>query len=298
MVDDVGHHLARVEGRRVDRQRVRPRAGQAHAERRGVDDEVGGGHVAGTCDPARRPGQRRSPGRRLRRPVDHGDLRRPGGPQRPGHRPPAPPAPTTTQRSPAGSTPASRRRLSTNPSPSVLSPTSRSPSRNTQFTAPSAAATGVVASTAPWAAGLVGHGDRQPPDAQRAGGLDRGGPWPSGTSRATKAQSAPVAAKAALRMVGDSEWRIGEPMTAASRVSPVITGRPRPHSAPEALGRALGLQPQELVVVVGEGVVPVGVGQDVPPPGTVRRVASAASMLARPGEAMGVGGRPARVRVL
>src|ERR671911_518645 len=140
---------------------------------------------------------------------------------------PAPPPPTTPHRAPAGSTPPSSRRASTNPAPSVLSPTSRSPCQYTQLTAPSSAATGVRSSTAPWAA------------------------------------------KAALRTVGDSEWRTGDPIRAASRVDPLITRAgpgptgtgPAASPAPQARRLALVLGVDELVVVGGEHVGPVvGVG--------------------------------------
>src|SRR5262245_40602698 len=93
-------------------------------------------------------------------------------------------------------------------------------------------------------------------------------PSPSATSQATKTQSRPASAKAALRMAGDSEWRMGWPITAASRVAPPITRRRRPGGspAPEALGRALLLQVLELAVAVGEGEVALGVDQHVVDP--------------------------------
>src|ERR671918_412728 len=76
---------------------------------------------------------------------------------------PAPPAPSTTQRSPVTSMPSSVRSASTKPAPSVLSPSSRSPCQYTQLTAPSAAATGVRSSTASCAAALWGMVTDNPP---------------------------------------------------------------------------------------------------------------------------------------
>src|SRR4029450_7785967 len=88
-------------------------------------------------------------------------------------------------------------------------------------------------------------------------------PRPAGTSSATNAQSAPAAAKAALRITGDNECRTGCPMTAARRVAPVITPRPPSgaSAAPQAHVGALGLQLLELVVGRREGVVAVLAGQ-------------------------------------
>src|ERR687898_826127 len=182
---------------------------------------------------------------------------------------PAPPAPTTTHRSPAGSTPPSSRRASTNPAPSVLSPTSRSPCQYTQLTAPSSAATGVRSSTAPWAAALWGMVTESPAMPSVRTAAIAAGPAPSGTSNARYTQSASAAAKAALRTVGDSEWRTGDPIRAASRVDPLITRAgpgptgtgPAASPAPQARRLALVLGVDELVVVGGEHVGPVvGVG--------------------------------------
>jgi hypothetical protein len=47
---------------------------------------------------------------------------------------------------------------------------------------------------------------------------------PARTGKARKAQSRPAARKAALWRTGESEWRIGYPMTAATRVAPVGQG--------------------------------------------------------------------------
>src|SRR5215207_6475161 len=180
---------------------------------------------------------------------------------------PAPPAPTTTHRSPAGSTPPSSRSASTNPAPSVLSPTSRSPCQYTQLTAPSSAATAVRSSTAPWAAALWGMVTDSPAMPSVRAAATAAAPPPSGTSKARYTQSASAAAKAALRTAGDSEWRAGDPIRAASRVDPLITrAQPGPigpaaSPAPQTRRLALVLGIDELVVVGREHVGPVvGVG--------------------------------------
>src|ERR687897_2656792 len=202
---------------------------------------------------------------------------------------PAPPAPTTTHRSPAGSTPPSSRSASTNPAPSVLSPTSRSPCQYTQLTARSSAATGVSSSTAPWAAALWGMVTESPAMPSVRTAAIAAGPAPSGTSNARYTQSASAAAKAALRTVGDSEWRAGDPIRAASRVDPLITRAqprrtgPAASPAPQTRRLALVLGVDELVVVSGEHVGPVvGVGvehvvQTVTIGGRQRRRAAGAS---------------------
>ena len=56
----------------------------------------------------------------------------------------------------------------------------------------------------------------------------RRAPWPVGHVEGEVGPVEATAAKAALKMAGDSEWRIGEPITAASRVDPVITRQPQP----------------------------------------------------------------------
>ena len=72
--------------------------------------------------------------------------------------------------------------------------------------------------------------------------------------------------KAALKMAGDSEWRTGSPITAASRVAPDRI------TAQQAFLLGLLLRLQEVVVVRGEVVAAVLVGQDVVEPVAVRRV--------------------------
>ena len=65
---------------------------------------------------------------------------------------------------------------------------------------------------------------------------------PSATSKATYTQSSPVAAKAALRIWGEREWRIGSPITAATRVAPVGGSSPsgsHPPNNPSALALAV-----------------------------------------------------------
>jgi hypothetical protein len=47
-------------------------------------------------------------------------------------------------------------------------------------------------------------------------------PLPGATSNATIRQSTPAASKAALCSAGDNECRTGDPITAATRVAPVI----------------------------------------------------------------------------
>src|SRR5690606_22150227 len=169
-------------------------------------------------------------------------------------------------RRPATSTPSSTRSASRNPAASVLSPTSRSPRQNTQLTAPRAAATGVRSSTASWTAALRALVTESPAGPSVRTAATASPPRPSGTSKATYTQSRPVAAKAALRIVGDSECRTGEPMTAATRVRPV-TGPPTA-SAAAAGGLAAVPGRQEVRVVVREVVGPVVLGdvEHVPPP--------------------------------
>src|SRR5918997_7191864 len=178
---------------------------------------------------------------------------------------PAPPAPTTTHRRPDTSTPRSSRRASRKPAPSVLSPTSSSPRRNTQFTAPSSAATVVRSSTASQTAALWGIVTESPPIPSVRMAATASPPRPVAPSNAAYTQSRSAAAKAAFRIVGESEWRTGLPTTAARRVVPVITP-----GAPSALAGILapGLGRQEVVVVVGEVAGPVVLGgvEDVPAP--------------------------------
>src|ERR687897_380944 len=189
---------------------------------------------------------------------------------------PAPPAPMTTHRSPAGSTPPSSRSASTNPAPSVLSPPSGSPCQYTKWTAPSSAATGVRSSTAPWAAALWGMVTDSPAMPSVRAAATAAAPPPSGTSKARYTQSASAAAKAALRTAGDSEWRAGDPIRAASRVDPLITrAQPGPigpaaSSAPQTrrldagqTGRRNGRRRQPLAVagVVGRVGRQVGLGE-------------------------------------
>ena len=79
---------------------------------------------------------------------------------------------------------------------------------------------------------LVGHGHAQAAEAQRAHGRRAASaPRPLGTSNAQNTQSSPAAANPALWMAGEREWRIGSPITAATRVEPrgVLT-RPVPRS--------------------------------------------------------------------
>src|SRR3954452_1628448 len=78
-----------------------------------------------------------------------------------------------------------------------------------------------------------------------------------------------MAAKAALWMAGDSEWRTGWPMTAARRVAPVgQSGAPRWVTAclDHAGGAGLGHVGLVLAQRRGEGVVAVLVLQHVVEP--------------------------------
>src|ERR687898_522307 len=179
----------------------------------------------------------------------------------------APPSPSARATARPASPPPSSRSASTTPAPSVLSPTSRSPCQYTQLTAPSSAATGVRSSTAPWAAALWGMVTDSPAMPSVRAAATAAAPPPSGTSKARYTQSASAAAKAALRTAGDSEWRAGDPIRAASRVDPLITrAQPGPigpaaSSAPQTRRLALVLGIDELVVVGREHVGPVvGVG--------------------------------------
>ena len=98
-------------------------------------------------------------------------------------------------------------------------------------------------------------------------------------------------------MAGDSVGAPASRSRAASRVAPTRdrAGPGAGHTAQPGL--ALATSRQELLVVVGEGVVAVGARQHVPVPGPSAGL-SAASMLARPGAAIGVGGSPVWMRVL
>src|SRR3546814_11647391 len=79
-------------------------------------------------------------------------------------------------------------------------------------------------------------------------------------------QSSPQASNAALKITSDRECRTGWPITPAQRVSPEITAV---SPAAQVVGGALFLGLQELVVVVGEEVVPLGVLEDVVDPRAV-----------------------------
>ena len=68
--------------------------------------------------------------------------------------------------------------------------------------------------------GLVRHRHAEPAEPQRRPRrAPRRRPRPGGTSSATYTQSSPAAAKPALWIAGDREWRTGLPMTAARRVA-------------------------------------------------------------------------------
>src|SRR5688500_18922346 len=71
-------------------------------------------------------------------------------------------------------------------------------------------------------------------------------------------------------MAGESEGRIGWPITPADRVAPGITPA-QPPAAEPCVAAAL-LRPDELAVALGEEVVALGVLEDVVDPGPVGRV--------------------------
>src|SRR5690606_20351959 len=163
-------------------------------------------------------------------------------------------------------TPWSTRSEATKPSPSVFSPTSRPSRFTTQFTAPSAAATGDSSSTAAAAASLCGIVTDIP--LMPRGTIDRtaASPCSGATSNAQNTQSSCRAAKAALWSAGESEWRTGWPMTAATWVAADTSRGVVIGCSEDPRGAGLVAHPEELVVVVGEEVAAVGVGEDVVEP--------------------------------
>ena len=231
LVDEVGHQRPSAQG--GERGSGRPGVDVAvHADRRGVDhagrrppgrDQVGG---------RGRPGRRRRPARRPRRPC-----RRCGSPPRPRPRRPRPgparrPGPRPRRRAPRSadrpaSNPASARSEARKPAPSVLWPTSRSPSRTTQFTAPSRSACGAELVDQLGHVGLVGHGDRQPLDAERPHGVEGRRPLRRpATSKARYTQSSP--ARRERRVEDGRRARVADRdrrSRAASRVAPRSQGR-------------------------------------------------------------------------
>ena len=82
--DDVGHDLAVVEQRRVERERTGTRS---HADRRGVDHEVGGGDVGGGAHPTHRVGETGGDLGRTGRAVHDGHVDGAGAGQRQGQAP-------------------------------------------------------------------------------------------------------------------------------------------------------------------------------------------------------------------
>ena len=169
-------------------------AAAGHAHRRGLDDEVGPGRRPPPTPPGPppRPG-RGGLGRGAGGPVHHHHLGRAGvgqgqdhGPGRAaGARPPGSAAPAGSKPAPRGAAPPGI------PAPSVESPTSAPSRRVTQFTTPSRRATGGALVDRSDGRLLVGHGHRQPGDAE--------GPHPGqgvaraagGDGKATDTQSRP-----------------------------------------------------------------------------------------------------------
>ena len=65
------------------------------------------------------------------------------------------------------------------------------------------------------------------------------GTSPGSTGRATYTQSRPAARNAALWIAGERLWRTGAPITAASRVDPLITPQPDHGRMPAARAAAM-----------------------------------------------------------
>src|SRR5262245_3895460 len=138
-----------------------------------------------------------------------------------------------------------------------------------EFTAPRVSASGINSSTSRAAISLHGMVTDNPRMPRARAPATAAGIASSSTSRATNTQSSPVASKAALKMTGESECRMGEPITAATAVVPrggcAVTSGEDPGVA------RLLRDPEELVVVVGEEV-PVVLDEHVVQPGTRLRV--------------------------
>ena len=248
LVDEVDHQLAASDPLGVERQVTLG----AHADGRGVHDQVGVSDLVGAC----RPDRPARPGRRPPRPVPAvrfttttsrgagvGQRRAPPPGPRPRHRGPPP-------RRPAGSYPSSWRSASTKPAPSVLSPTSSSPRHHTQFTASRAVAIGVHESTEGSHGRLVRHRHRHPRERDGPHHLDGVGRVAvRAPTTARYFQRRPSASNAALCITGESEWSIGRPITAAS-----LTAGARALPAPEPLRLALLLLLEELRLRGGEEV--------------------------------------------
>ncbi len=156
----------------------------------------------------------------------------------------APPAPSTATVRPRGSMSWSRRTESTNPPPSVLSPAAVPSSENTTVLAACRAVTvGDGRSTRPATSVLWGIVTDSPSMPRSRPAPSAALAWPAGTGNARYTASRSQAAKAALCMAGESEWRTGQPMMPATRVLPP-TGRaagrtvtragPRPAPSPRS----------------------------------------------------------------
>ena len=159
---------------------------------------------------------------------------------------------------PATSIEESWARPSRKPSPSVLWPTRSPSSTTTQLTASSLSAAPLRRSIRAATAALWGMVTDRPANRSARNPSRARAASPASTSRATKAQSRPVALKAALSRAGDRECRTGLPITAAIRVVPLI-GIRRFWSASATTQILLDADPPcplEFVTGDGEGVGP------------------------------------------
>ena len=282
-VDEVDHDLSRRAEPRRSTGSSLPVVG-AHAHRGGVDHQVGGGDGVGggRADPT--GGARQGDGglRRARRVrLTTTTSAAPARGQRQDHRPRRAAGADHHAPAPAGSKPSRRAGRRRSPAPSVLSPTSSSPSGTTQLTAPRAAASSLRRSTAAATAVLCGIVTDSPRGRARA--------WRRARRRPAlgdlEGHVDPVEAERRRRR------RCGWPATASGgpgrrsprpdAVAPVEAGRLSRRPGPAGVLFGAG---SELVVAVGEEVVPVGVGRarsraSHPSAGLQRRLERA-----RPGE--------------
>ena len=132
-----------------------------------------------------------------------------------------PPQPSTSARAPAQAAGPSRRRGATKPSTSVLLPSQPpSPWGTRVFTAPSRSARGVSCRHRAVTACLWGRVTFRPRQSIAASPRTTLSSSRAGAGRARYTQSRPRAARAALCMAGESEWRTGSPSTPTRAVWP------------------------------------------------------------------------------